>query len=119
MRRYHRPEHIPAIPIFLREWRENRLLSENQMAELIDLSKSSISKIERGETPYYRDLIEAYCFVLECEPSDLFAPPSKAGRALLTWQEKLSPERRQRVAKLLRDSRLGPSNRGTKRSGRD
>jgi transcriptional regulator with XRE-family HTH domain len=78
MARKARPHPKPARrPTFIRAWRKHRdltlaQLSDRLMTELeVEMSEGQLSRIERGETPYSQDIVEALANVLRCEPADL------------------------------------------------
>lgn len=56
----------------LKEVRESRGLSQNDLARLCDLTVNTISNYERGKKQYSHELIEKFCKVLNCTPADLF-----------------------------------------------
>ena len=60
---------------FLREHREARKLTQEQVAEELDTSKATISRIERGELPYNQDFLELYADLLGVHPSVLLGQP--------------------------------------------
>jgi transcriptional regulator with XRE-family HTH domain len=63
------------FPIYLREWREARGLTQLEMAVAIGIGKSSISRIESGANSYSRAVLEGYAVELRCLPSDLISHP--------------------------------------------
>jgi len=56
---------------FIREWREFRGFSQQQLADLIGTSKTSISRIESLQTPYTQDFLEACADALGVHPGIL------------------------------------------------
>lgn len=56
---------------FLREWREHRLLTQDQAAERLNIDRTTLSRIERGVTAYHQDFLEEAAFAYQCEPQDL------------------------------------------------
>lgn len=78
MARKARPHPKPTRrPTFIRAWRKDRGLSLVQLADRlqteleIEIDPSQLSRIERGESPYSQDNLEALAAVLRCEPADL------------------------------------------------
>ncbi len=59
---------------YIAEWRESKGLTQEQLAEGIDLSRSTLSKIETSEAPYTQRSLEAIARVLNCQPFDLLRP---------------------------------------------
>ncbi|MFA7308104.1 MAG: helix-turn-helix transcriptional regulator [Hyphomicrobium sp.] len=58
---------------FMREWRDFRRLSQEEVADKLDIDRSTISRIERGESPYDQDILERLALVYRCDPEDLLA----------------------------------------------
>lgn len=63
-------------PIFLRQWREFRGLSQPELVErmkerLATASISTISRIENGKQAYTQPILEAAAWALGCEPEDI------------------------------------------------
>jgi putative transcriptional regulator len=58
----------------LKEIRESRGLSQNDLARLCDLTVNTISNYERGtKKQYSHELLEKFCKALNCQPGDLFS----------------------------------------------
>ena len=55
----------------LREWREYRGLTQVQLAPIIGISRSYLSKLETGDQDYLQYIIERIAIALRCEVSDL------------------------------------------------
>lgn len=68
-RQINRPR--PRRRTFLREWREHRLLTQEQAAERIGITQATLSRIERGLIPYDQDFLEKASFSYQCDPQDL------------------------------------------------
>lgn len=60
---------------FIKEWRQYRNLTQQQVADRIESTKATVSRIENGRTKYRQESLEALAFALGCEPADLFRPP--------------------------------------------
>lgn len=58
---------------YFKEWRKHRGLTQQQLAERVDLSVSSISQLETGEQGFSEGTLEALAFALRCEPGDLLS----------------------------------------------
>jgi transcriptional regulator with XRE-family HTH domain len=56
---------------FLREWRDYRHLTQEQAAERIGIEQPTLSRIERGISPYSQDFLERAAWAYMCEPADL------------------------------------------------
>ncbi len=57
----------------IKKYRKARKLTQDKIGEIIGINRSSVSKIERGETVDVKpSQIEALCKFFNCSPSDLF-----------------------------------------------
>lgn len=56
---------------FLREWRKFRHLTQIQASERIGVEQSTLSRLERGESPYDQDFLERAAYAYMCDPADL------------------------------------------------
>lgn len=57
--------------IFLREWREYRNLTQEQLADRLETTAATISRIETGNRDYTGAFLEAAADALQCELKDL------------------------------------------------
>jgi transcriptional regulator with XRE-family HTH domain len=48
-------------------------MSQEEVAERLEIDRSTISRIERGESPYDQDILERLALVYRCDPEDLIA----------------------------------------------
>jgi transcriptional regulator with XRE-family HTH domain len=58
-------------PTFFKQWRAHRGLSQERLAERLDTSVASVSRIESGRQPYTQDYLEALASVLQTDPVSL------------------------------------------------
>nr|WP_321482697.1 helix-turn-helix transcriptional regulator [uncultured Cohaesibacter sp.] len=56
---------------YLREWRKHRGLTQEQLAEAIESTKQTVSRMESGMLPYNQPFLEACADVLKCQPAEL------------------------------------------------
>ncbi len=92
-------------PTFIRAWRKHRELTLSQVADRlqveleVDISEGQLSRIERGETPYSQDILEAVALALRCEPADLIMRDPTQPDAIWSLIDTLQPvERAQAIA---------------------
>lgn len=115
MPRKARPHPKPARrPTFIRAWRKHRGLTLGQLADRlkveleVDISEGQLSRIERGETPYSQDILEAVAQVLRCEPADLIMRDPTQPDAIWSLIDTLQPvERAQALAVIEALTRTG------------
>lgn len=65
----------------VREWRERRQLTQEQLADLAGMTKSMISEFESGKKRLNDDHIAAFCAAFRVEPAELLAGPHFADTA--------------------------------------
>lgn len=65
---------------FIREWRDFRNKTQEQVADMIGISATNYGRIENGKVPYNQDFLEELAYALMCEPWDLLnRDPNKQG----------------------------------------
>lgn len=65
---------------YVKQWREYRGLTQEQLADRVDKSRGLISQIESGTTGLAEDMIYALAEAFRCAPGDLFrVNPLKEG----------------------------------------
>ena len=104
MPRKARPHPKPTRrPTYIRAWRKHRELTLGQLADRlkveleVDISEGQLSRIERGETPYGQDILEALSHVLRCEPADLIMRDPTQKDAIWSLLDGLKPVERQKA----------------------
>jgi len=81
--------------IFVKEWREYRSLTQEQLADRIGTSKASISRIEAGTQAYTQDFLEAAAEALMTDPASLLMrDPSDESAAWSLWDQAKPAERK-------------------------
>lgn len=94
----------PYGKTFIRQWRKHRGLTQEQLAERVEVSHASIGRIERGLQPYGQPLLEAIAFALRCETADLLVrDPLNPDAAWSIWEtvRKLKPETQRQALRLV------------------
>lgn len=87
--------------VYLREWLEYRDMTAERLADRIDASKGTISKLMNGKKRYNQDWLETIAFALNCDVPDLYRPPqAPTANELLA---KMSPEAKATAMKVLVD----------------
>lgn len=93
-----------AVPTFLKQWREFRDLTQEQLAERVGLSTPSVSQLENGNQGFTDKSLAAYAKALDCSPVDLLAvDPNRTDSLwpLLQLAERLDGADRQRIIDVL------------------
>ncbi|MBL8644415.1 MAG: helix-turn-helix transcriptional regulator [Rhodospirillaceae bacterium] len=65
---------------YIKEWREFRGLTQQTLADRVEISRSAITKIEGQNRPYTQKTLEDMAVALNCEPADLLTEPPVPGR---------------------------------------
>lgn len=87
---------------FIREWRAHRGLTMDRLADRLDISKATLSRIESGKQPYTQDTLEALADALSCEPADLIMRDPTASGAIWSLWEKATVAQRQQIESVVR-----------------
>jgi transcriptional regulator with XRE-family HTH domain len=77
--------------IYLREWRKHRGITQDQLADRLDVDRSIISKIETGKLDYHQHFLEAAADALMCEPADLLVRDPTAPDAIWSIWDRIPP----------------------------
>lgn len=86
---------------YIREWRKFRGLTQEQLADRLEVATSSISQLETGKQGYSQAILEALANALMCEPADLLRrDPNKAGE-LVDLFDSLNDDDRKRAAQII------------------
>jgi len=109
MPRQARPHPKPTRrPTFIRAWRQRRELTLSQVADRlsveleVNISEGQLSRIERGETPYGQDILEALAIVLRCEPADLIMRDPTQPDAIWSLLDALKPVERLQAVEIIK-----------------
>ena len=87
---------------FLREWRKHRGLTQEQLADAIDSTKQTVSRMESGSLPYNQPFLEACADALNCRPANfLLAPPAESDDTKLRIVQALDGKTEGQLRKIL------------------
>lgn len=87
---------------FIREWREHRGLTQEQLANRLDTSVASISRIETGTQPYTQDTLEALADALMTDPASLIMRNPADQEAIWSLWERAKPGERKMIVDIAR-----------------
>lgn len=91
---------------YIKEWRKFRGLTQERLADRVDMSTSSISQLENGKQDYTQGTLEALAEALQCTPGDLLIRNPLDSEALWSiWEGLDAPQKRQaiRMLQILRE----------------
>jgi transcriptional regulator with XRE-family HTH domain len=89
-------------PLYFREWRKHLRLTQETVAERIDVSQNTVSRIETGEIAYTQGMLEALADAYGCEPCDLLKPPVAPPDEFSAFVMKLDTKKRQQALRILK-----------------
>jgi transcriptional regulator with XRE-family HTH domain len=69
----------PTTPrrIYIREWREHRELTQQQLADRLDTDKGTISRYERGHRRLDGVVLQDLAYALDVDVPDLYRHPAQ------------------------------------------
>lgn len=95
------------IPVYFKEWREDKGWTQQELADSLGTSKQTVSRIETGARDWSKGYLEAFSVAIGCAPVvPLLLPPSEhfEANALLNALEqigKLRGGQPEKVAQML------------------
>lgn len=97
-----KPKHRRA-PHFIAAWRRHKGMNQTQLAELLEVDQGTISRLERGESPYDQDALERLAIIFGCEIDDILTvdpqrPEDKARLVYSSLRKAPKPLQEQAVA---------------------
>lgn len=96
------PKKRPRRRTFFKEWRTFRGLSQEQLANRLDTSVASISRIENGTQPYTQDVLEALADALMTDPASLLMRNPEDPEAIWSIWDNAKPGERQMIVDIAR-----------------
>lgn len=58
---------------YMREWRKYLKLTQEQVAERVEIDNATLSRLERGAIPYNQDILEKIALAYGCDVEDLLS----------------------------------------------
>lgn len=85
-------------PTFLREWREARGKTLEEVAPKMGITHGQLSKIERGKHPYSQNILEVAAEEYDCTVQDLLTRrPDEAENIFARWPILTEQQKRQAI----------------------
>ena len=98
-----RPRPKPAFRrTFIRQWRDHRDLTLEQLADRVGSTHVSLSRIERGLQPYSQTLLEALADALQTDVASLLMRDPTDSEALWSIWDQANPGERQMIVEIAR-----------------
>lgn len=88
---------LPAVQdtkIYLKEWREWKGWTQQDLADRMDTTKQTVSRVESGSRDWSKGYLEAMAYCLDCEVPDLFRRPDQSHRPIAGAQNILETLKR-------------------------
>jgi transcriptional regulator with XRE-family HTH domain len=80
---------------FIKQWREYRNLTQEQLAERLDMTQSHLSMLEGGKRGYTQETLEALAEALQTDAASLLMRNPTDGDAIWSiWEQAKPGERR-------------------------
>lgn len=80
---------------FIREWREHRNLTQEALADRLEMSAAQLSRLETGKQGYTQDFLEACAQALSTDvPSLLIRNPGDSEAIWSIWDQAKEGQRR-------------------------
>lgn len=97
-------------PHYLRAWREERQLTQEQLAERIDYTHGTISRLETGRNDLTQEMILKLSSALRIWPGDLFRSP-RDDQGIWSFAQRLAilPAERRKLAMELLETLIANS----------
>lgn len=86
----------------IKQWREYRGLTQDDLAERLDTSKASISRIEGGTQAYTQDFLEACAEALRTDPASLLMRNPADDEAVWTLWDKAKTGEREMIENIVK-----------------
>lgn len=85
---------------FIREWRQFRNLTLEQLAEQLDMTASHLSMLERGQRGYAQDTLEAVAKALQTDAASLLVHNPADPEAIWSVWERAKPGERRQIIEI-------------------
>ena len=92
----------PLGQTYIRAWRKHRQKTQAQVAEALDITEASVSRIEKGTQPYNQRQLEQLAQFLNCSPGDLLdRDPNEDSVSLDLLFRDVRPDQREQVKRVI------------------
>lgn len=84
---------------FIKQWRQHRGLTQEQLASRTEFTPGTISQLETGRIAYTQGTLEQIADALQCSPGDLLnVDPTRENAIWSIWETLDVPARNQVIA---------------------
>lgn len=85
---------------FIKEWRLHRQLTLEQLAERVSSTHATLSRIERGMSPYSQALLEALADALQTDPASLLMRNPNDPEGIWSVWDQAQPGQRRTIVEI-------------------
>lgn len=85
------------LPTFIRSWRKHRGRTLGEVADLVNVSHATISRIETGSQPYSQPILEGIADALDTDPASLLTRDPSDYEAIWSIWDKAQPFERELI----------------------
>lgn len=89
------------MPLFLKQWRKHRGLTQEQLAERVGITQGMISHLENDKSDYSGQLLAELAYALQCEPGDLVMRDPTDPEAPWSIWDTLKPATKKQAVEIL------------------
>lgn len=89
-------------PLFLKQWREYRNLTQAQLAERSGVTQGMVSMLERNVTDYSGETLGALAYALQCDVADLLMRNPLDPEAPWSIWDTLKPGEKRQAVEILK-----------------
>jgi len=91
------------VRTYFKEWREWKGWTQQELADRMETTKQTVSRVESGKRPWSKDYLESFSYVIGCpRPEDPITCPPGTPRTLDDMLRDAPPEVRQEVIEFVR-----------------
>jgi len=83
---------------FIRQWRQHRHMSLEQLAARIPMDKGNLSRVERGLLPYNQEMLERLADALNIDAASLLIRNPSEPEAIWSLWDRAKPGVRRQIA---------------------
>jgi transcriptional regulator with XRE-family HTH domain len=87
---------------FIREWRQHRGLTQEQLADRLDTTKANISRVENLKQGYTQDFLEACATALATDVASLLMRNPTDPEGLWSVWDQAKPGQRRQIVEMLK-----------------
>jgi transcriptional regulator with XRE-family HTH domain len=91
------PQRAKFRPTFIAQWREHRGLTQEQLANRLEMTQSHLSMLENGKRGYTQETLEAIAHALQTDVASLIMRNPLDGDAIWSIWDQAKPGERQMI----------------------